>query len=242
MRSVGSGGNVFGGRLASILLSSSEASEANEGPNVERMRFSDSRTRETMRKSPTGFVVISRLWPRTRRAWIYVGAFATIFLVLDALALAGVGFAVGILFTLGGAVVGVLASYAVAYPLIKRLPRASVWRALWFFFGLASMFGIIFGGSAIAGIPLFPTAEGGNVGAFIYGAAVGFGGAVGSFARGGGSTAAFTGTRHDDEESRAVRRRFILAVCGAVATLLAVCLLGYLAVEYILSPIIRSLA
>jgi hypothetical protein len=187
-------------------------------------------------------VVIPRLWPSTRRAWVYVALFAVAFLVLDVLALAGVDLAVGLLVTLGGAVAGVLIAYAVAYPFMRRLPRTSVWRTLWFFFGLASMFGILVGGSALAGIPLFPTAEGGNIGAFIYGLAVGFGGAIVSFARGGGLKAAFTGILHEDDESKAVRMRFTLVVCGAVIGLLVLCLLGYFAIEYILSPIARSLA
>jgi hypothetical protein len=176
------------------------------------------------------------------RAWMYVALFAFAFLVLDVLALAGVDLAVGLLVTLGGAVAGILTASMVAYPLIRRLPRASVWRIVWFFFGLASMFGIIFGGSSLAGIPLFPTAEGGNVGAFIYGAAFGFGGSVGAFARGGGLKSAFTGMLDEDGESKAVRMRFALVVCGAVIGLLVLCLLGYIAIEYIVAPIIHSRA
>lgn len=186
--------------------------------------------------------MISRLWPKTRMAWVSVVVFAVGFLVLDVLALMGVDLAQTLLVTLGGAVVGILASYVLAYPLVRRLPRTSVWRIIWFFFALASIYGVIVGGSALAGIPLFPTAEGGNVGAFIYGLAFGFGGAVGMFARGGGLRAAFTGILHEDDESRAVRRRFFVILGGAIFGLLVLCLLGYFAIEYVLSPIVRSLA
>lgn len=186
--------------------------------------------------------MISRLWPKTRRAWIYVAFFAIIFLVLDALALMGVGLAVGLLATLAGGIVGVLLALAAAYPLIRNLPRGGMWRTLWFFAGIGSTFGILVGGSAVAGIPLFPTAEGGNIGAFIYGLALGFGSAACNFALGGGMGSTFTGILFEDAESRGEWARVFILVCVAVVGLLALCFAGYLAVEYIVAPIARSFA
>ncbi len=179
--------------------------------------------------------------PKTRRAWIYVALFALVFLVLDALALMGVELAVALLATLAGGLGGILLALSTVYPLVRRFPRAGVWRVLCFFAGIGLTFGILVGGSALAGIPLFPTAEGGNVGAFIYGLAVGFGSSASNFALGGGMGSAFTGVFFEDAGSRGVWAKAFALVVGAVVGLLMLCLLGYLAVEYIVAPIIRSL-
>jgi hypothetical protein len=185
--------------------------------------------------------MISRLWPKTRGAWVFVIAFAVVFLVLDVLALLGVELAVGLLVTLAGFVVGVLPALAITYLLVRRVSQQSPWRFLWFAFGIASTFGILVGGSALAGIPLFPTAEGGYVGAFIYGAALGFGISVCNFSLGEDVRTSLTGAL-GDRQSRGLWTKTSLLVGGVIAGFLALCVLGYLAVEYVLSPIVRSLA
>jgi hypothetical protein len=182
----------------------------------------------------------SGLWPKTRRAWTYVVVFAALFLVLDVLALMGFEFAIGLLATLGGGLAGVL--LAGACPLVRGLPRESLWRPVWMFAGIASTFGIVvagsaLAGSALAGIPLFPTAEGGYTGAFVYGLAIGFGGTVVNFSLGDGARSASPGA---EEEDRNARIKTVLVVVGATLGLLAVCFAGYLAIEYVLAPIARS--
>lgn len=179
----------------------------------------------------------SGLWPKTRRAWVYVIFFAALFLVLDVLALTGFEFAIGLLSTLGGGLAGVLLALAGAYRLVRGLPRESLWRPVWMFAGIASTFGIVVAGSALAGIPLFPTAEGGYAGAFVYGLAIGFGGSVVNFSLGGGARSAFLG---EDEGDTGAYLKTALVVVGATLGLLAACLAGYLAIEYVLAPIARS--
>ncbi len=185
--------------------------------------------------------MISRLWPKTRRAWVYVAVFTFVFLVLDVLALAGVELAVALLATFAGGLVGILFAYATAYPLIRNFPRASVWRHLCFFGGIGAAFGIIVGGSALAGIPLFPSAEGGNIGAFIYGLAIGFGSSACNFAL-GGMKSTFAGVAFEGAGSGGVWMKMLILVAGSVVGLFVVCFIGYLAIEYIVAPIARSLA
>ena len=91
-------------------------------------------------------VVLRRLWPRTRKGWGFVVLTVSTFFVLDALALMGSEIAIELLISLSGIMLG-----------------------------LVSVFEILLIGSALADVPVFPTAESGNVGFLIYGLAFGFG-------------------------------------------------------------------
>ena len=91
-------------------------------------------------------VVLRRLWPRTRKGWGFVVLTVSTFFVLDALALMGSEIAIELLISLAGIMLG-----------------------------LVSVFEILLIGSALADVPVFPTAESGNVGFLIYGLAFGFG-------------------------------------------------------------------
>jgi hypothetical protein len=90
--------------------------------------------------------VLRRLWPRTRKGWGFVVLTVSTFFVLDALALMGSEIAIELLISLAGIMLG-----------------------------LVSVFEILLIGSALADVPVFPTAESGNVGFLIYGLAFGFG-------------------------------------------------------------------
>ncbi len=110
---------------------------------------------------------IRGLWPRTRGARI-----ATIFVVLaffapDMLAIIESPLAMVLLVSLSGILAG--AGRVVAYPFQKRFAGSGVGRTLGLFLGLAAVFIIMFAGSALADVPAYPTAEGGKVGALIYG-------------------------------------------------------------------------
>ena len=91
-------------------------------------------------------VVLRRLWPRTRKGWGFVVLTVSTFFVLYALALMGSEIAIELLISLAGIMLG-----------------------------LVSVFEILLIGSALADVPVFPTAESGNVGFLIYGLAFGFG-------------------------------------------------------------------
>ncbi|WP_119069511.1 hypothetical protein [Rubrobacter indicoceani] len=180
--------------------------------------------------------------PGSRRAWVYLVCAVGVFLILDVLALAGSTFATGLLVTLGGFVVGVTGAVGLVYPFTKRLARSSPLRYLWFFGGVASLFLIVVVGSALAGIPLFPTAEGGFTSAFLYGLAFGFGSGAANFALGGGVRSAFLGVLADSPESSRVAARTLGVIAATIIGLLLLFLLGYVLLEFILTPIVRSLA
>ncbi|MGI8650125.1 MAG: hypothetical protein ACR2KW_07070 [Rubrobacter sp.] len=185
---------------------------------------------------------MSRFLPHTRRAWVYLVSVVSLFLILDVLALTGSTFATGLLVTLGGFVLGICASVALVYPFTRRLDRSSPVRYLWFFGGVASLFLIVVTGSALVGIPLFPTSEGGLVSIFLYGLAFGFGTAAMNFALGGSIRSAFLGVISDGPESSRVALRTLVVIAATIVVLLLLFLLGYVVFEFILTPIVRSIA
>ena len=115
---------------------------------------------------------IRGLWPRTGRAWALVVAGVVTFSLLNVLVLGGSELALDLLISLSGALAGFAAARLGTYPVRRR--GSGVGRIFGLFAGLAVGFLIIFGGTALAGIPPFPTAEGGNAGTMIYGLAFGF--------------------------------------------------------------------
>lgn len=184
---------------------------------------------------------MSRFLPKSRRTWVYLICVVGLFLILDVLALTGSEFATGLLVTLGGLVVGIVAA-VVVYPFTRRLERSSPVRYLWFFGGVASLFLIVVAGSALAGIPLFPTAEGGLVSVFLYGLAFGFGSSTANFALGGSVRSAFLGVLADSPDANRVAARTLVVIGATVVGLLSLFLLAYVAFEFVLAPIVRSLA
>lgn len=185
---------------------------------------------------------LSLLVPKSRLAWVYLICAVGLFIVLDVLALSGSTFATGILVTMGGFVLGAVVAVALVYPFTKRLERSSPVRYMWFFGAVASLFLIVVIGSAIAGIPLFPTAEGGLTSIFLYGLAFGFGASAANFALGGSVRSAFLGVLADSPESSRVALQTVGVIAATIAGLLLLFFLGYIFFEFILTPIVRSLA
>jgi len=177
--------------------------------------------------------VLRRLRPRTRRGWALYAFGLLTFFVLDVLALMGKALAAELLVSLSGMVVGAAVAYAGARP-FRRLVGTGIWRIIGIFLGLALTFVIIFAGSALAGIPAFPSAQGGNVGALIYGFALGFGVSV----PGGLGFSEAPGRR----EARGSELRTVALVLGVVAALSALLFVLFVLVEYLAAPLIRYLA
>jgi hypothetical protein len=182
-----------------------------------------------------GSVVLRGLRPKTWRGWVLYAFGLVTFFVLDVLAFMGKDLATELLVSLSGVVLGAAVAYAVARP-FRRLVGTGIWRMLGIFLGLAVTFVVIFAGSALAGIPAYPTAQGGNVGALIYGFALGFGVSV---PRGLG----FSGASEASEGLVANRSdlRTLVLVLGTVASLFALLFVLFVLAEYLAAPLIQYL-
>lgn len=149
------------------------------------------------------------------------------FFALNVLVLRGSELALDLLISLSGLLAGIAAARLATYPFRRESGNR---RVVALFVGLASVFAIIFAGTALAGIPPYPTAEGGNVGTAIYGLALGFGiGVPGGLAP----------TRAPAAGSET---RVVVVVLGTVVALFSLLLAVYLLLEYVLVPLIRALA
>jgi hypothetical protein len=151
------------------------------------------------------------------------------FFALNVLVLRGSELALDLLISL----TFLLAGLAVARLATRPFRRGAANRkVVALFAGLASVFVIVFGGTALAGIPPFPTAEGGNAGTAIYGFALGFGIGVP-----GGLAPARVPTTGSGSETKVVA-----VVLATVVALFSLLLAVYLLLEYALVPLIRALA
>ena len=177
---------------------------------------------------------VRRLWPRTRRAWVVATACVLAFFALDVLVLRGSDLALDLLLSLSGMLAGLGAARLGTYPLRRKLDRWWLGRTVGLFVGLAAGFVIIFGGAALAGIPPYPTAEGGDAGTLIYGFALGFGIGVP-----GGLAPAESGPRPATSRSEL---KVVAVVLGTVVALFSLLFVLFLVLEYALVPLIRSLA
>jgi len=182
-----------------------------------------------------GIAGIRRLWPRTRRAWALAVFGVLTFFVLDVLALRGSDLALDLLIFLSGMLAGAVAARLATYPLRRMAGNPGIWRTVGLFVGLASVFVIIFGGTALAGIPPYPTAEGGNAGTMIYGLALGFlVGVPGGLVRGAGS--------REHRPSPVPDLKVAAVILVTVAALFGLLFMLFLLLEYALVPLIRALA
>ena len=175
---------------------------------------------------------IRRLWPKTRRAWTLAGLGALTFFALNLLVLRGSELALDLLISLSGALTGAAVARLATYPF--RRTGSAMRRTVGLFLGLASVFVIIFGGTTLAGIPPFPTAEGGNAGTLIYGLAIGFGIGVP-----GGLVPAEEKIPAPGSGSEV---RVVALILGTVAALFAALFVVYLLLEYAIVPLIRAVA
>ncbi len=175
-----------------------------------------------------------RLLPRTRRSWA-VAAFGVLtFFALDLLALRGSDLALDLLVFLSGMLAGLAAVRLATYPFRRGVGGAGIGRTIGLLAGLASVFVIIFGGTALAGIPPYPTAEGGNAGNLIYGLALGFlVGVPGGLVPPGAEQL---------RPSTALDLRVAAVILTTVAGLFGLLFMLFLLLEYALVPLIRTLA
>lgn len=159
---------------------------------------------------------------------------ALAFLALNVLALWGSDLAWDLLIFLSGALVGLAATWLATYPLRKRPGVSGVGRIFGLFVGLALVFVIIFGGTALAGIPPYPTAEGGNVGNLIYGLALGvLVGVPGGLA---------PAERKVSAPPSRSEIKVVAVILGTVAVLFGLLFVLFLLIEYVAVPLIRQFA
>jgi hypothetical protein len=179
-------------------------------------------------------MAIRRLWPKTRRAGFLAAVCVVVFFVLNVLVLLGSELALDLLIFLSGMLAGFVAARLATYP-FRRIVGSGLGKTVGLFVGMALVFVIIFGGTALAGIPPYPTAEGGNVGNMIYGLALGFlvgvpGGLVSAEAR---SYVPLPGSSN---------LKIVAVILGTVAALFGLLFVLFLLLEYALVPLIRAFA
>ena len=182
------------------------------------------------------------LVPSTRRGRAVLVSGVVAFLVLDVLVVLGSELALGLLVILTGLVAGLVLAYLAVFPVRRVLERGGPENLLGFLVGVASTFAIVFVGTQAAGIPAYPTAEGGHLGTAIYGLAFGFGATVCGLSLRSPvrSTSAYRSTVPEDGTGRVwLRASFIVA--GVVAGLFGLFFFASLMIEYVLAPIVRLL-
>ncbi len=182
-------------------------------------------------------VVLRRLWPRTRKGFVFGVLTVSTFFVLDTLALMGSEIAIELLISLTGMLVGMVAAYAAAYPLREKFGGSVEWRMAGIMLGLVSVFGILLIGSALADVPAFPTAESGNLGFLIYGLAFGFGVYFGGKLSSSRATIATA-----EKPGSGPELRVIAVAAGAVAALFTLAFAAFVLFEYVAAPLIRYVA
>lgn len=156
------------------------------------------------------------------------------FFALDVLALRGSDLALDLLIFLSGMLAGGAAARLATYPLRKKFGDSGIGRTFGLFAGLASVFAIVFGGTALAGIPPYPTAEGGNAGTMIYGLALGFlVGVPGGLVR---------AENRPPPPPPGSNLKIVAVIFGTVAALFGLLFALFLLLEYALVPLIRALA
>lgn len=183
--------------------------------------------------------MIPNLKPTTRYGWTLLIVGAVTFAVLDVLALLGSTFATGLLIYLAGGLIGVAAALVMTLPIRDRLVQSGNWRLFGIVLALLCVLGVIFGGTALADIPYFPTAAGGNVGNLIFGLALGVG--IGFGQRLNVKTT--VGPRRPIAEVPQNSGYGVLfVVAGAVVALFAVSFVLYVLLEFVAGPLIRAFA
>lgn len=182
----------------------------------------------------------SRLWPKTKRGWAYLAAFALVFGALNWAALAGSRVALGLLVMLSAGLIGALGAGLISRPLLRGSEPGSPRRLLGFLLGVASVFGVPFLGAALFGIPAFPTAEGGNVGHAVHGFSYGFGLALARFSIGSGGSAVVR--YRTAGRSGSVWLRAAVIVGGALAGLYTLAFVLSLLGSFVVGPIVRGFA
>lgn len=183
------------------------------------------------------------LLPVTGRGRTALVSGIVVFLVLDVLVVLGSELALGLLVLLTGTVAGLVLAGLVTLPVRRTLERGGPANLFGFLVGLASLFVIVFVGTYLAGIPAYPTAEGGHLGTAIYGFAFGFGATVCrlSLRPPAASPSVYRGPAAQDGAGR-IWLRASLIMAGAVAGLFGLLFAAFLLFEYVLVPVVKLFA
>ncbi len=182
----------------------------------------------------------SSLLPATRLGRAFLVAGVLVFLALDVLVVLGSELALGLLVLSTGLLAGLVLARLVTFPARRMLERGGSENLFVFLLGLASMFLIVFVATSAAGIPAYPTAEGGHLGTAIYGFAFGFGATVcrASLRPSAVTPSVYRGTAPADGTGR-VWVRASLLVAGVVAGLFGLLFFAFLTLEYVLVPVVK---
>lgn len=174
------------------------------------------------------------------RAALVLGV--AVFLVLDVLVVLGSELALGLLVLSSGLLAGLVLAWIAMFPARRALERGGPANLFGFLLGLASTFAIVFFATYAAGIPAYPTAEGGHLGTAIYGLAFGFGATVCRLSLRSSvvSRPVYRGTAVEDGTDR-VWLRASLVVASVVAGLFGLLFFAFLVFEYVLGPVVRLL-
>ena len=184
----------------------------------------------------------SDLLTATRQGRLALVSGVVAFVVLDVLVVLGSDLALGLLVLLTGLLAGLVFARLLTLPVRQALERGGPGNLFVFLAGLASMFVIVFLGTYAAGIPAYPTAEGGHLGTSIYGFAFGFGVAVcTSSLRPPAVSSAYRGTAAKDGTGKVLLRASYV-VAGVVAGLFGLLYAVFLLLEYVVGPVVRILA
>ena len=180
------------------------------------------------------------LLPVTGQGRVALVTGIVIFLALDVLVVLGSDLALGLLVLSTGLLAGLVFALLVTLPVRRTLERGGPGNLFCFLLGLASMFLIVFLATSAAGIPAYPTAEGGHLGTAIYGFAFGFGLTVCrvSLRPSAVSPSVYRGAAPKDGADR-VWLKASLIVAGVVAGLFGVLFFAFLVFEYVLTPVVK---
>ena len=182
------------------------------------------------------------LLPASRQGRAALVSGVVLFLFLDVLVVLGSELALGLLVLLTGLVAGLALARLSTLPVRRTLERGGPGNLFVFLAGLASMFVIVFLGTDAAGIPAYPTAEGGHLGTAIYGFAFGFGVAVCvASLRPPAVPSAYRGAAAKDGTSGILLRTSFVLV-GVVVGLFGLLFVAFLLLEYVLAPLVRLFA
>ena len=183
--------------------------------------------------------MIPNLRPSTRLGWALLIGGAVTFALLDVLALLGSEFATALLIYLAGGLIGAIAVLTLTYPIRDRLVSSGGWRLFGIVLALVSVLGVIFGGTYLAEIPYFPTAQGGQAGNLVFGLALG---AIVGFGQRLNRRNTMGPARPIASTPEGPHYGIFVVVVGAVVALFAASFVLYVLLEFVVGPLIRAFA
>jgi hypothetical protein len=174
-------------------------------------------------------------WLRTKREWMAAAIVVPLLAVVAFFSLLGYETAAGLLVALGGCFIGTCLAYPIASSFRQRFAsRFGSWRGpVASALGLASVITIIFSSSYVLDIPTLASEDHGISGVFVFGLAIGFGGAL---------RQRLARTPKEEREAREATVRLVFAVAGAAAALYILLFGVFVLIDYVAAPLIRYFA